>query len=367
MMRSHRFNPTHPRVCGEHVLARCRSRCAGDSPPRVRGAPDLGSADAGRIRLTPACAGSTSSLRDFLYRQPTHPRVCGEHGQGSPSRFTGIDSPPRVRGALAAARRRRYERRLTPACAGSTLNQRRRLSPSTTHPRVCGEHTLKTNRQFIPVDSPPRVRGARGFGASVLSQGRLTPACAGSTPPERPRRASQATHPRVCGEHRRASRLDMRNNDSPPRVRGARSDTRRSPPASRLTPACAGSTSATAVRGPSRTTHPRVCGEHTDRKGPLMTHPDSPPRVRGAPPRFVGDCDTHRLTPACAGSTRRRQRPSSGSPTHPRVCGEHGVCDGGDGSNIDSPPRVRGARPTALKGNLPFRLTPACAGSTSLP
>ena len=203
MMRSHRFNPTHPRVCGEHVLARCRSRCAGDSPPRVRGAPDLGSADAGRIRLTPACAGSTSSLRDFLYRQPTHPRVCGEHGQGSPSRFTGIDSPPRVRGALAAARRRRYERRLTPACAGSTLNQRRRLSPSTTHPRVCGEHTLNTNRQFIPVDSPPRVRGARGFGASVLSQGRLTPACAGSTPPERPRRASQATHPRVCGEHLR--------------------------------------------------------------------------------------------------------------------------------------------------------------------
>ena len=335
--------PTHPRVCGEHIWYCGANMRAFDSPPRVRGAHPVGVAAHGVGRLTPACAGSTSRRRSGARCWSTHPRVCGEHPSCSARRSSTNDSPPRVRGAPSIARSARPVCRLTPACAGSTCGPCRPLAAPTTHPRVCGEHEVSALFGFELVDSPPRVRGARRSRRRGRRTGRLTPACAGSTSTRPGCGTSTTTHPRVCGEHDSQVPASFARDDSPPRVRGARAITQQNVRIARLTPACAGSTARCAVVAQAVTTHPRVCGEHEETDMIIEAIVDSPPRVRGAH-RSPSDAPSrHRLTPACAGSTPCGPRRPRGSPTHPRVCGEHARRGPQWIGSFDSPPRVRGA------------------------
>ena len=199
--------PTHPRVCGEHPSTPIDDDLPFDSPPRVRGAPSEAMAAYRADRLTPACAGSTLPQRR--------------------SRSASVDSPPRVRGAQRRRLHQRRKNRLTPACAGSTTCRHSHSSAPPTHPRVCGEHVLVPKVVDRVVDSPPRVRGARARAKSRGSRRRLTPACAGSTLFAASHASTVTTHPRVCGEHpvRRVARVD--GDDSPPRVRGAPCSPRR--------------------------------------------------------------------------------------------------------------------------------------------
>ena len=155
------FGSTHPRVCGEHFSMSTLVASSIDSPPRVRGARSLAIPAVTSLRLTPACAGSTLRLRQPTLQRPTHPRVCGEHGDEPLGRMTMFDSPPRVRGAPS--------------------HLYLRLREPSTHPRVCGEHPSITISLPNRIDSPPRVRGALISGTRGGYGSRLTPACAGST------------------------------------------------------------------------------------------------------------------------------------------------------------------------------------------
>ena len=278
-----------------------------DSPPRVRGAPGPDPRIRRTDRLTPACAGSTRRVRRRCHRRTTHPRVCGEHTSSHFSRAFCLDSPPRVRGALTQQRRVAAAGRLTPACAGSTPSSRRARASPTTHPRVCGEHGHPVDDSEICTDSPPRVRGAPKCACGDNWVRRLTPACAGSTTRASRTAASSSTHPRVCGEHLFDGAIVIFLTDSPPRVRGAHLSCCRSLGSGRLTPACAGSTDPVPGARRPETTHPRVCGEHVLDVFHLPSFIDSPPRVRGAPPGGLQGPDMIGLTPACAGSTTRRR------------------------------------------------------------
>ena len=275
-----------------------------------------------------------------------------------------VDLPPRVRGALVERVARVEEVRLTPACAGSTRIASQNERQSSTYPRVCGEHSYTSTNWHNVDDLPPRVRGARLRDAVLMADDRLTPACAGSTSGQRHGTGNVTTYPRVCGEHHTAVLAVTSGHDLPPRVRGARRINKRWRNAAGLTPACAGSTSRRR-RGAARApTYPRVCGEHP-RSSPLSgSDIDLPPRVRGARARAGGWGLGMRLTPACAGSTPPAARSAAGRSTYPRVCGEHSCLPDGRVTRIDLPPRVRGAPQPGLLGHLAGRLTPACAGST---
>ena len=52
------------------------------------------------MRITPACAGNTSSGSSSLKAAWDHPRVCGEYIQTLIDCATDVGSPPRVRGIL---------------------------------------------------------------------------------------------------------------------------------------------------------------------------------------------------------------------------------------------------------------------------
>ena len=232
----------HPRVCGENEGRHaCQVFWIG-SPPRVRGKllPRHHLAAAGGI--TPACAGKTCAAKHFAVQREDHPRVCGENSLFS-SLFSGSKgSPPRVRGKPFARFSPPLFSRITPACAGKTLASVRQILFTRDHPRVCGENYNEYYGNIRTTGSPPRVRGKPHSTRRGVSGKRITPACAGKTvelfefgnaPEDHPRVcgenysvvsiASNITdHPRVCGENDSGHGSGRREEGSPPRVRGKR-------------------------------------------------------------------------------------------------------------------------------------------------
>ena len=73
-----------------------------------------------------------------------------------------------------------------------------------------------------------------------------------------------------------------------------------------ITPACAGNTLALSFIAPNKEDHPRVCGEYAPLSIRQSTRRGSPPRVRGIRLRYKGHDVPYRITPACAGNTHQQ-------------------------------------------------------------
>ena len=132
----------------------------------------------------------------------------------------------------------------------------------------------------------------------------------------------------------------------------------------RITPACAGSTPTGGGATPSYRDHPRLRGEYILRRVWKMRKKGSPPLARGVLTKPEDMKSVTRITPACAGSTSAPIRECRSSRDHPRLRGEykflaviaHGI--------IGSPPLARGVRTLKSLSYSELRITPACAGST---
>ena len=68
-------------------------------------------------------------------------------------------SPPQVRGKHRADTKKFYERRITPAGAGKTVDIPSLASGVSDHPRRCGENRNARKFAFTSYGSPPQVRG----------------------------------------------------------------------------------------------------------------------------------------------------------------------------------------------------------------
>ena len=224
--------------------------------------------------------------------------------------------------------------RISPACAGNT--------------------ELPATRRHPGPGSAPRARGTRRVLNVAIDELRISPACAGNTATNYARRR------RAYG--------------SAPRARGTHAPVGSSPRQRRISPACAGNTCPELDRRAARhagPAQPRVRGEHL-----LFRHLFGPCGLPGSAPRARGT----------------RSHPDVGSPSphpdQPRVRGEHGEVDDGEGWITGSAPRARGtpcdwyrgldigstdgsaprARGTPTIARLfagSFRISPACAGNTS--
>ena len=233
-------------MCGEHPTPPDTISQGDGSSPRVRGTHQLQVGVGDHPRFIPACAGNTpvgAPRRRFL---PVHPRVCGEHSQLADGAYAFTGSSPRVRGTHRPHRRRGWDGRFIPACAGNTRRLRPAPRPVAVHPRVCGEHTVE----------PGQADDRAGF----------IPACAGNTSDRADRCATPPVHPRVCGEHDDQIDRIMPTPGSSPRVRGTRRVQSRRDHQRRFIPACAGNTGRTALWRHLLAVHPRVCGEHGRRR-----------------------------------------------------------------------------------------------------
>ena len=130
-------------MCGEK-FHRCDKllRIRG-SPPRVRGKALCYGDGLKTAGITPACAGKSLCKPLTSPVSQDHPRVCGEKPVSRSRRNSTAGSPPRVRGKVHSISKPKAPIRITPACAGKSVQGPDLLSPQKDHPRVCGEKTKK--------------------------------------------------------------------------------------------------------------------------------------------------------------------------------------------------------------------------------
>ena len=112
--------------------------------------------------------------------------------------------------------------------------------------------------------------------------------------------------------------------------------------------------------------HPRVCGEKALGNSIALPQWGSPPRVRGKGGLAGLDSGDERITPACAGKSRALSGGPDGWKDHPRVCGEKHFEKPVHINSAGSPPRMRGKAVHHKHRHSPGRITPACAGKSSI-
>ena len=335
------------------------------SPPRARGHPRGRPAAWNRRGLTPACAGTSGPAGRVVLAVGAHPRVRGDidrcgsrlhRAAGSPPRARGHlsdrvaaellveGSPPRARGHPGTRRAGRSGPGLTPACAGTSRVSRCPPQPRGAHPRVRGDIITDLQSSGRRRGSPPRARGHRALPASPGDRMGLTPACAGTSPARAVRTPGHGAHPRVRGDIGVPTRADRRDGGSPPRARGHRQLNDPGPTGRGLTPACAGTSRRQACGAAPRGAHPRVRGDIAASSLRSCAARGSPPRARGHLGGSGADLDQHGLTPACAGTSTTCGSSGPAGGAHPRVRGDITGRDGIQDRAEGSPPRARGHR-----------------------
>ena len=170
----------------------------------------------------------------------------------------------------------------------------------------------------------------------------------------------------MCGEQGGQHAAVVHELGSPPRVRGTAVCPHRLDGPPGITPACAGNSAAITFLISGGKDHPRVCGEQVDSLTWFEEVVGSPPRVRGT--ACLCDCVAQAwgITPACAGNRPPEIPCKSGTPDHPRVCGEQEDFQTDPQVRLGSPPRVRGTGFPWLDSRRPRRITPACAGNSNI-
>ena len=231
---------------------------------------------------------------------------------------------------------------ITPAYAGKRSPALFPLRSPEDHPRVCGEKKVMRGAKDKRMGSPPHVRGKAGYWVKDAQGRGITPACAGKRKRKTGLRRQAKDHPRMCGEKRHTFVSIESGVGSPPHVRGKGPLHLLRCRVKGITPACAGKSEKIDLITMYRRDHPRMCGEKARSRAMPTSAIGSPPHVRGK----VGVTDiapvSPRITPACAGKST--------------ICGEWQQTFGG------SPPHVRGKDMDTLQTVHDARITPACAG-----
>ena len=175
-------NTEHPRACGENSLL-CESRAgpAGTSP-RMRGKRQNRRPHAHPSRNIPAHAGKTPRIKAIFSPSSEHPRACGENLSNIPCGTRRRGTSPRMRGKRSLSFHRSSSRRNIPAHAGKTSTLLAIASLYEEHPRACGENFLKVFCVIYVTGTSPRMRGKPQAGKAVCSFSGNIPAHAGKTP-----------------------------------------------------------------------------------------------------------------------------------------------------------------------------------------
>ena len=334
----------HPRMRGEDSKEYERNEMIDGSPPHARGRPSAQSTPDREARITPACAGKTGLEDSDPPVVADHPRMRGEDACTPSAVAACAGSPPHARGRRPPRQSLWNAHRITPACAGKTSGVSGAQAIFRDHPRMRGEDALVT------------------VSAAVLI--RITPACAGKTRERQATKPACRDHPRMRGEDVRRRPIGVPYAGSPPHARGRLRAGEEHEIAGRITPACAGKTQFYGGAGGRAMDHPRMRGEDGGAFMGFASSAGSPPHARGRPWRRTRIRSLSRITPACAGKTRRRRRSWDGAKDHPRMRGEDHWIDGNAVGRAGSPPHARGRPLTGQRRDVQAGITPACAGKT---
>ena len=171
------------------------------------------------------------------------------------------------------------------------------------HPRLRGEYFELSLIVPSKVGSPPLARGIQGFAFRNAFETRITPACAGNTTACYSLRMLWKDHPRLRGEYSKNIILIKTEVGSPPLARGIQHNKRPIYGDTGITPACAGNTNALIASRISFEDHPRLRGEYCTSLQAGRFIKGSPPLARGILTGILVVSATVGITPACAGNT----------------------------------------------------------------
>ena len=90
-------------------------------------------------RITPAYAGKSIEIDDYMFFHRDHPRLCGEKHYLSVFRLFLLGSPPPMRGKVLCCGHAVHAGGITPAYAGKSINKTHCKVCIEDHPRLCGE------------------------------------------------------------------------------------------------------------------------------------------------------------------------------------------------------------------------------------
>ena len=148
-------------MCGDHGGNLMFELIHEGSPPHVRGPPVATLSDVVFGGITPACAGTTVGIHGSLSGFRDHPRMCGDHFMAKFLKSWMKGSPPHVRGPHGFYILYSNYIGITPACAGTTIIITFNRVFRRDHPRMCGDHQIEKEKEGIAKGSPPHVRGPR--------------------------------------------------------------------------------------------------------------------------------------------------------------------------------------------------------------
>ena len=131
----------HPRLRGEYLFTHIIIVLCKGSPPLARGV----------LRLRKQ---KTTRVQD-------HPRLRGEYSITTTKSLFQKGSPPLARGVRFLLCVVLLKIRITPACAGSTQYPFCPARPASDHPRLRGEYGFFVDDDLSIVGSPPLARGVR--------------------------------------------------------------------------------------------------------------------------------------------------------------------------------------------------------------
>ena len=148
-----------PRTCGEYPSSASRVQACNGSAPHMRGILDERFADVMRRRISPAHAGNTFLCQPAGVFGGDQPRTCGEYEVKISWALETPGSAPHMRGIPPSPPRRRSLRRISPAHAGNTWQQRKCTPSGKDQPRTCGEYGDLDHRGLQGGGSAPHMRG----------------------------------------------------------------------------------------------------------------------------------------------------------------------------------------------------------------
>ena len=166
---------------GEYSLNVTKWQQIRGSPPLARGVLRAISEKHFHNRITPACAGSTYNSHCINIHHEDHPRLRGEYKSPLKVASNAGGSPPLARGVRRATSFFNARIRITPACAGSTQRSPQTGIRKRDHPRLRGEYIVLGGCKLTSIGSPPLARGIQNKHYGTHFSVGITPACAGST------------------------------------------------------------------------------------------------------------------------------------------------------------------------------------------
>ena len=233
------------------------------SSPHPRGTRCAYPASPDRTRIIPASAGNTVPAPSACPTAWDHPRIRGEHSIARAMRCKKLGSSPHPRGTQVRGSREGESIGIIPASAGNTAEEPPFRIYMRDHPRIRGEHTTKSFLAAIYEGSSPHPRGTQRNAVLRRTAGGIIPASAGNTQGFHSLLLHQWDHPRIRGEHSSLLMIVSVLRGSSPHSRGTLSSSSSAAAFARIIPAFAGNTSVSVDYDAGRWDHPRIRGEHT--------------------------------------------------------------------------------------------------------